>query len=136
MMAGWICLRCRQDWSRNFWLYAISGFHQRCNFVDQNRQFRLDHAPDNAVVNLGIRMHEDVAKRYDAAKIRYLLGERGIDALELQKRFTDNGEDALNGEPEHLVLLVLLEGLSGGEFFSKTCCLLNVVKILTRLKPH
>jgi hypothetical protein len=30
----------------------------------------------------------------------------------------------------------LLEGLSGGEFFSKTCCLLNVVKILTRLKPH
>ena len=93
----------------------IRLIHQPGHFAGQHRQFRPRDAPDNPVVNLGIRVSQNIPEANNAAEVSDSGGKTGVYANELPECLANDREGPLNGQAQHRIFLVILKILAFGE---------------------
>lgn len=71
----------------------------------QARQVRFDHAPDDAMVDVGIAVDQHVAEGDDARELGDRCSGDGVDAAQRGERFADDLELPLDGAAQQIIRL-------------------------------
>jgi hypothetical protein len=100
--------------------------HQLFDLATEHRQVRLNELPIELIVDLGIRVDQDIPKVDDATIVTDPVGKCMVLSRELVQRLTDDGELPLDGRAQHRVSNVLGQNSAGGEMGDQLCCLLDV----------
>ena len=112
------------------WFKSLSISRRRTG----NLAWTMSHT--EALINIRIAVNQDVAEGNDAAVLTDARHDFFVQPGELRQRFADNLELPLDGGAQHGIGAIIVKRLPGREVHDPRRRLLDIIKILFRLKRH
>lgn len=109
---------------------------QLAEYTGEVRELVGEHLPHDGVVDHCVAVNQYIAEGHDPGKLRHLRGELRIDSGQLVESLADDLELSLDRRFQHVVGLIVGEGLALSELVEPLGRSQRVPQIRAWIRPH